>query len=305
MKLFRMHLKTDPPKPATRNDVVSYCLNNSVLAYGWSGLYGKGITITNTSDLLRASEKEGKPYTGLKNFLNLKINDLIWARDLDGFFYICRVIGAPKCNEIKTLDISSVVPVEMFKVGTSVPGLIFHRFNRSPSPTLERIKDEQMLFYSQTVFNEQCSLYKYPVDNKMQLDIWKLLNGFDLEELILDYIQLKYDYYLSKDSVARGDTTIKIEGELFPRKRTGDLRSAVVQVKHSINEKAESFVEKYRDYVKNGKRVFLFLGDQNYCCDLDGIECILKDDVYSFVKENYDLFPDSLQTWFKMSSLNG
>ena len=198
MKLYRMFLKPAPQAPYTIKDVVSFCLDNNVLAYGWSGLYNnnKGINIESTLDLLEASKSnKGKPNKVLKQFLNLKQNDLVWIKDLYGIFYICRVLEAPKCNCIENLDISSTVSVELHKVGTSIPGAIFHRFYRKNSPTIERINDDEMVLYSQSVFNTLSTLYRYEIKENVQLNLWKLLNGFDLEELVLDYIQLKYDYY--------------------------------------------------------------------------------------------------------------
>lgn len=161
----------------------------------------------------------------------MQLDDLIWTRDLNGFYYLGRVKAAPYAKCISELDIGALVPVELLKIGTCLPGNITSRFTRSGlSPTIERIKDSSVIAYSQALFNSETGSDYYKDYSNYSYDLFEMLPPLDLEELVIDYLQIKYDYYLSKNSVAKLDTTIKVECELFPRK-AGTLPPAVLQVK--------------------------------------------------------------------------
>ena len=300
MLLYRMHLKTEVNKDegATREDLVSFCLGggDKRLAIGWSYLHHEIENTLSLDEMVKAeaAKDNGHPKI-LSIFANLNVDDLVWTRDTYGNYYICRVIKKPKSYFDFRLDIGAVVEVDCKKVGTSVPGNVISRFCRSgPNPTIERIADEKMIEYTKDLYNQLSGNEFFEVQ-PMEQELCDLLPALDLEELVIDYLQIKYDYYLSKNSVARLDTTIKVECELFPR--SGDGNSAVVQVK---NRGEQPRLEEYQQYVKDGKKVFLFFAKEVYNGKCDGIECILKAEIEQFAKEYLRLLPPSITKWIEI-----
>ncbi|MGN0173741.1 MAG: hypothetical protein ACI39F_04805, partial [Acutalibacteraceae bacterium] len=130
-------------------------------------------------------------------------------------------------------------------------------------------------------------------------DLFTMLPPLDLEELVIDYLQIKYDYYLSKNSVAKLDTTIKVECELYPK--NPNFKPAVVQVKHNSGNYCQKC---YSDYVKEGKKVFLFFADEKYGDDVDEVICIKKNELEQFAFDHLDILPVSIQNWIQLCKKN-
>ena len=300
MNLYRIHLKTDA---TSRQNLVDFCLNekNPQFAIGWSYLHEKQPGIKSAEDLSRAHfQQNGTNKRPLQTFAGLQVDDLIWTRDLNGIYYLGRVKATPYAKCISELDIGALVPVELLKIGTSLPGNITSRFTRSGlSPTVERIKDSSAIAYSQDLYNSKTGKEYYKDYSGYSYDLFEMLPPLDLEELVIDYLQIKYDYYLSKNSVAKLDTTIKVECELFPRK-AGALPPAVLQVKGG-NKSVSPY--DFVDYVSDGKRVFLFFSNQQYGDQLDGITCITKNELVDFIKKNLSILPPAIQRWISLCKL--
>ena len=287
MNLYRLHLKTDA---TDRNELVSYCMNNDVIAIGWSNLY-KENNIKCFEDFVMCAESDYKKVpSAIQYFSNVETNDLIWIRDLDGKYYICRVLEKAKHHYDLRNDIGCIIPVEKYCVGTNAPGKIVRAF--IPSRIIQRVNGDSVLNISKILFNEKSKRNEYGIDRN-KIDFFSMIHPFDLEELVMIYIQLEYDYYLSKNSISGNDTTIKIEGELFPRKKNPHFRSAVLQVKSG-----ESFVEvkEYLSYVNDGKLVFLFFENENYSEEIDGVINIGKEELLKFISNNKELLPPIIKS---------
>ena len=86
-----------------RKHLIDLCLNNpdqQYLAIGWSYVYDKEDTINNYEDYYWAVKKyeneQGHRINTVHNkFRYAEIDDLYWARDMEGFYWICRVIERP------------------------------------------------------------------------------------------------------------------------------------------------------------------------------------------------------------------
>ena len=302
MNLYRIHLKTDAN---TREKLIDFCLHTESpkIAIGWSYLHSIFSDLKNGYDLSEAYKRDkdnnpkGKTKRPLACFARLRKDDLVWTRDLNGVYYLCRVISEPKAECNVDLDIGATASVELIKVDTSIPGGIIARFTRPLSPTIETIWDTNCIEYSKFLYNKLTGTKKYETISSFEFNLIKMLPPADMEELVMDYIQIKYDYYLSKNSVAPSSTTVKIECEFFPRKE--GLPPAVCQV--SYQGSGEKFTsEYYQDYVNAGKRVFLFFAEHEYDEPREGITYITKSEIVKFAHQYEKLLPPSIKIWIEM-----
>ena len=304
VNLYRIHLKTSTK--VDREELIKYCLYEKPhkIAIGWSCLHKNNPNLKTGFDLSEAFKQDknenpkGKTKRPLACFARLKTNDLVWTRDLNGIYYLCRVLEEPKAEFSEELDIGATTAVEIIEVDTSVSGGIISRFTRPNSPTIEPINDKNCIEYSKYIYNEFTKDdYRYERDSTFKFDLIDMLPAKDMEELVLDYIQIKYDYYLSKNSVAPLSTTIKIECEFFPRNK--GQSPAVCQV--SFKGNGEKFTsEYYQKYIDAGKKVFLFFAKHEYDEPRKGITYITKKEIVDFAYQNKDILPPSINYWIDM-----
>ena len=266
----------------------------------------KEFSIASFAEFINAVEqKESKRSTPCV-FAKLEQDDLIWTRDLDGNYYLCQVIGTPNYysneNDRLRLDIGATINVELLKVGLSVPGKIVSRFysTNGIQPALQSIKDHSMVEYSKHLYNQLTGLQYYTL-NQIRYDIFEMLDAWDLEELVIDYLQIKYDYYLSKNSITKQDSTIKIECELYPRNNQTQ-RTAVVQVKvkRDVSQSCD-YYDAY--YFEDNKDVFLFYADEDYRGYKKEICTISKKELEDFMKEYIAVLPNSIKKWVSLCGL--
>ena len=298
--LYRIYLKRSSKEK--RKGLIKYCLIDKPhrIAIGWSYLHTKNPNMKSGYDLSEEFKRDenGKTNRSLAYFARLKTNDLVWTRDLNGVYYLCRILEEPKAEFSEELDIGATASVELIKIDTSVSGGIIARFTRPKSPTIEPIYDKNCIEYSKYIYNEFTkSDYRYERDSSFTFDLIDMLPPMDLEELVLDYIQIKYDYYLSKNSVAPLSTTIKIECEFFPR--TPERKPAVCQVSYQgSGEKFSS--DYYQSYIDEGKCVFLFFAKHEYDEPREGITYITKTEIIKFAHQYKEILPPSIKKWIEM-----
>lgn len=88
--------------------------------------------------------------------------------------------------------------------------------------------NELVLNYSKYEFNKRSGKDVYSYDCKQgEGSFLDNLPDFDLEELVISYIQLKENYYVLSNSIANHSTTIKIECEFIsrdPAKKKGNVQ---------------------------------------------------------------------------------
>lgn len=83
-KLWRLHLR---PKCKDAKDVVSYCLKEGILGLGWRGPdKAKGKC---GEEYMKMHRKHwDKVVPAVRDFMRVKKNDLIWARDEEGGYLL-------------------------------------------------------------------------------------------------------------------------------------------------------------------------------------------------------------------------
>ena len=292
--VVRIHLKTDCQN---RDELIKFCLGNpkeQYLAIGWSFLAEGTHSYT---EYLRAVSEYQKSYGHRMNpahhiFNAARENDLFWTRDMNGYYWICRAkVGAQSfCDKEK--DIGAVIPVEAYLYGLEVPGQIKASFNRPRGGTAERIYDRTILEFSRYAFNAVSKTEKYQVE-PINGNLLDNLPEFELEELVIDYIQLKYNYYLLSNSIANKSTTIAVECEFRSRDFLHPGR-AVVQVKGGKD--IALVASTYKDFLAHGYRVFLYA--PHYVKDYNGdIVYISREDLMEFYQNYKGILPDSITKW--------
>ena len=288
----RIHLKRDDN---IRKELIDFCLNNSeqYVAIGWSWL-SEDIKLDDFQEFYnRIKKKNGKAHPAINVFRDAKIDDLFWTRDLSGNYWICKVKSSAIVVCDTHLDIGSVIPVDAFNVGMQVPGQIKSSFNRPLGGTIEKIRDKSIIEYSKLIFN------KFSKKNYFEVTTYSgaLLDNlpeFDLEELVISYLQIKENYYVLSNSIAKKSTTIKIECEMISRD-INNPRNAVVQVKGKKANELDAL--DFKQYVDDGYLVYLYAPK---IINLDQIENVIQvedSDLLAFYEENKLIIPRSITQW--------
>ena len=104
------------------------------------------------------------------------------------------------------------------------------------------------------MFNELSNTVTYEVD-AIGNDLLSTLPDFELEELVISYLQIKENYYLLSNSIAKKSTTIKIECKLISRDKNA-YRKAVVQVKGGSNKEINAI--DYKSFDDDGYIVYFY-----------------------------------------------
>lgn len=290
--VVRLHLKTGTD---FRQELVDYCLNSKeqYVAIGWSG-QGKNVPSDNFLEYYhRVKDLSGRASPSINVFRDTKVDDLFWTRDLDGNYWICRVKALVEVVCDRRLDIGAVLPVEAYNFGMQVPGQIKSSFNRPRGGTVERIRDKIIIEYSKTIFN-QLSKSKHYMVIPYEGNLLDNLPDFDLEELVISYLQIKENYYVLSNSIAKKSTTIKIECEMISRD-VHNFRKAVVQVKGKKAKELDAL--DFKQYVEEGYIVYLYAPK---IINLDHIENVIRIDnidLLDFYKKNKPILPSSITQW--------
>lgn len=300
--LHRIHLKT---ACEDREQLIRFCLENpeqQYVAIGWSYVYKDNLRFSDYKDFYYAAKdylKKGKKRINpvLNVFWDVEPDDLFWTRDCEGYYWICRAKeGArPLCK--KELDIGAVVPVEAYPVGLEVPGQIKASFNRPRGGVTQDLTgDSLILNYSKYEFNKRSGRDVYSYDCKSgEGSFLDNLPDFDLEELVISYIQLKENYYVLSNSIAGRSTTIKIECEFISRDPAKKGQRAVVQVKGGRDKTLNA--ADFKEFTEKGYLVYLYAPHIENPEKDQRIITITKEGLERFYQEYKELLPDSITQW--------
>lgn len=294
----RFNLKTDTK---FRSELIDLCLNDEMkisdikqcLAIGWSSVNvksGQYADFYNAVKLyVHSQHKRINPALNIFSFA--KVNDLFWTRDMNGTYWICRVKDTAKVYLNKKLDIGAVLPVEAYAFGLEVPGQLKASFNRPKGGITEKLKDINIIEYSKFVFNKLSGKNYYDINLSIANDVISNLPAFELEELVISYLQIVKGYYLLSNSIANKSTTVKIECQLISRD-VNDVKKAVVQVKGPKAQVLDAL--DFKDYEDKGYYIYL------YAPYIDNIEKmknairISDDELYAFYTEYKTILPESI-----------
>lgn len=298
--VVRIHLKTSTE--VGREKLIDFCLHDKTeqyVAIGWSCAHDDASYDINTfEDYYRAvrewsDKRRERLNTVVNKFRDTKENDLFWTRDLDGIYWICRAKGAAEPYYNYSLDIGARVPVEAYKYGMEVPGQIKASFTRNGG-TAAAFYDKQIIEFSKHTFNLLSNRDVYTVSKIKDGNILENIPDFDLEELVISYIQIKDGYYVLSNSIARKSTTIKIECEFRSRDKNNPKR-AVVQVKGGHNTEIDAM--EYKGFDDDGYDVYFFAPVVKNLDVLKNGIWIKRDELLKFYQEFKAVLPDSITKW--------
>lgn len=296
---IRLHLKTSG---SDRKMLMDFCLNEKEqkLAIGWSKYFqadDKIETFQEYYDVVRKHEKRMPHVVNI--FLNAEKNDLFWTRDLEGYYWICRATDKAQYHLDKNMDIGAVLPVDAYKVGLEVPGQIKSSFNRANGGTAQAIKDKTITEFSKYMYNQKSGKLTYTYE-KCVGELLSNLPEFDLEELIISYLQIKENYYVLSNSIANKSTTIKIECELMSRD-IHNPRKAVVQVKGGNDKVLDA--SDFKPYIDDGYIVYLFATKVLGVNKDKNVVVITKENLLEFYLEYKQALPPSITMWEDLFAL--
>ena len=294
----RFNLKTDTK---FRFDLIDLCLNDErkisdikqCLAIGWSSVNvesGQYADFYNAVKIyVHSQHKRINPALNIFSFA--EVNDLFWTRDMNGFYWICRVNDTAKVYLNKALDIGAVLPVEAYKFGLEVPGQLKASFNRPKGGITEKLKDINIIEYSKFVFNKLSNEEYYDVNLNLANNVIANLPDFELEELVISYLQIVKGYYLLSNSIANKSTTVKIECQLISRD-VNDVKKAVVQVKGPKAQVLDAL--DFKDYEDEGYYIYLYAPYIDNLEKMKNAICISDDELYAFYTEYKTILPESI-----------
>lgn len=294
----RFNLKTDTK---FRSELIDLCLNGEMkisdikqcLAIGWSSVNVESVQYADFYNAVKlyvhSQHKRINPALNIFSFA--KVNDLFWTRDMNGFYWICRVKDTAKVYLNKALDIGAVLPVEAYKFGLEVPGQLKASFNRPKGGITEKLKDINIIEYSKFVFNKLSNEEYYDVNLNLANNVIANLLDFELEELVISYLQIVKGYYLLSNSIANKSTTVKIECQLISRD-VNDVKKAVVQVKGPKAQVLDAL--DFKDYEDEGYYIYLYAPYIDNLEKMKNAICISDDELYAFYTEYKTILPESI-----------
>lgn len=305
----RINLKTDTNN---REELIKFCLygkNNKekqYLAIGWSYISEDLDPASDSYDTYYSKTKanvheNGKRLNSALNiFKNAKENDLFWTRDLNGIYWICRVKEVAKVYLNKKLDIGAVLPVEAYAFGLEVPGQLKASFNRPNGGITEKLKDINIIEYSKFVFNKLSNEEYYDVNLNRVNNVIANLPDFELEELVISYLQIVKGYYLLSNSIANKSTTVKIECQLISRD-VNNVKKAVVQVKGPKAQVLDAL--DFKNYEDKGYYIYLYAP---YIDNLEKMKNTIRisdEELYAFYTEYKTILPESITQFENLFNL--
>ena len=300
----RINLKTATDH---RKELIDFCLNGKnvftddekaqgkaqFLAIGWSCVDFESDDFSAFYDTVveyvHGQNRRLNP--ALKIFKEARVNDLFWTRDLNGVYWICRVKNHAKAYLNKELDIGAILPVEAYEFGLEVPGQIKASFNRARGGIVQRLQYPAITEYSKVVFNKLSGKNCYDINLSIANNVIENLPDFELEELVISYLQIVKGYYLLSNSIANKSTTVKIECQLISRD-VNDVKKAVVQVK---GPKAPALnALSFKDYENKGYYIYLYAPKVDNLEEMKNVIQFTTEELQAFYKEYKAILPESI-----------
>ena len=292
--VYRIHIR---PESATIQNPFDFCKKNNILGIGWR-LDEKNLEKlkkeNNFENYKKLVLEQYNKDNGLKKVINcyseIEEDDLIWARDRDNIFYICRVTDKWQysyeyANDVN--DIFSYFPVEYVKVGTveEVPGKVVNSFR--PNATLQRIHGKSIFEMTKKIYNRKLGNKSYKVEEIE--DFLNFLLAEDVEEIISLYLQLEKNYliYTSTNKI----DTAKYE---FVMTSKDGKEKCYTQVKTG-NEILVP--EDYVNLTENNNKVYLFTLGGYKGKDVNNVVCLKKDKILDFILKNKEILPNRIKYW--------
>ncbi len=276
----------------------NFCLENNILGIGWEtnktivGLDSNYEEFVSKNSNFIGNPKISSFIKIVKQFNEIKKDDLIWTRSGNNY-YLCRFTGEKidyfrnelNESEIKKhqeYDIWHGLKCKMLYVGTSdkVIGTIVNIFCSGGIRRINKNFEETKMFSMKTYNMVSNTKYYDCYDNKNL--IISNMRSEDLEELVILYLQLKYNYLVYSNTCKSNTKTY--ECVLYDNK---NFENVYVQIKSGVINLND---DDYKNIYNNFK--FYFYSNSNEykgSKENKNIIIISKRELEDFVNNNKNL----------------
>lgn len=224
----------------------------------------------------------------------MKINDIIWTRDLNGHYYLGKVESEWEyfsTRKSKGVDIVNIVRCDLQKVESvdDVPGKVIASFR--PSRTIQAIRDVTTENYTKYLWNKLKQEDVYAVKQGNFKNVFSFLSSEETEDVFAIYLQTK-NWIIIPNS--RKVDTMKYEFYLIHKKTKN---RAVVQVKTGHTPLDSTNWNNWKE------EVFLFQANGIYRGkDAEHIIKVEPETIEKFMRANKCLLPKNILHWLNVAS---
>lgn len=294
MTIFRIHIRPTGTD-TSRASAFPYCLKEGVLGLGWQ-VDAENDSLTWAEYENKCVERFGKKGLRNANYLkeNVKINDVIWTRDLNGHYYLGKVLSEWEylsTRKSKDVDIVNIVRCDLQKVESvdDVPGKVIASFR--PARTIQAIRDATTENYTKYLWNKLKKKDVYDINHGDFKNVFSFLSSEETEDVFAIYLQTK-GWIIIPNS--RKADTMKYEFYLIHKETKN---RAVVQVKTGHTSLDSTNWNNWKE------EVFLFQANGVYLGkDAESIIKVEPETIKEFMRENKCLLPNNILHWLDMAS---
>ena len=191
----------------------------------------------------------------------------------------------------KELDIGAILPVEAYEFGLEVPGQIKASFNRARGGIVQKLYYPAIIEYSKFVFNKLSGKNYYALNLAIANNVIENLPDFELEELVISYLQIVKGYYLLSNSIANKSTTVKIECQLISRD-VNNVKKAVVQVKGPKASELDALA--FKEFEDKGYYIYLYAREIKNLEEMKNVIEITPEELQEFYREYKAILSESI-----------
>ena len=292
-QIWRLNIKTDSKEGI---DPRSFCIKRNILGIGWQVEHDGEYLEWGDYDKLAREKYYAKGDKGWWPAINaiknrMAINDLCWTRDTKGIYYLGRITGEWRYQfgkDYEDRDVVNIRDCSWKRVGSvdAVPGKVVNSF--IPARTVQLVDDPAVLLFSLYKHNELEKNFLYEIPT-LDSDLFSLLSAEDCEDVVGLYLQ-SLEYHFIASSCKADTLTYEY---VLKHKETG--KKAFAQVKDGFVDLDAGF------YSDLPGEVYLFTSRGRYIgTPAPNVHCIQRDILEMFIRENYSILPDRIQTWINM-----
>ena len=228
--LYKINLKTDAKD---RAELIDYCLNKRLLGMGWGPHYFRDDAPNDFDDYYAGAVDawSDAKLGSVRWFHDAPQGSLVWFRDLQGRYYLARLVGRWRLLRGATaerLDLANVRKVDYALVGSEagVPGAVIRGYAAPRQWTFSRVNDFGAQAYSALLASELLGTASPQLEISPSDVLRSLLGPLDVEDLVAAFLQDTRDYVALPARHARSTSVYEY---VLKHRRDGHI--AVVQVK--------------------------------------------------------------------------
>lgn len=291
--IWRLHLRSSVSNGISHDNLVKYCVDNSIAGIGWALYKAKSIPKTKEEYVIGAKAEYSKTPASVGFVCNPSIGDFIWARNIQGIYYLGKIISDWYYEHSSHgYDIPNQRKCEWKEIGSeaNVPGKVIASFrSRRAFQAIDGLAAQAASLY---LYNDNDIEYLKPL-KQSDSNLFSLIDYQDCEDLVGLYLQHHHNYLIVPSSCKKD--TIGTEF-LLKHRVTGD--KAFVQVKQGNVD--PSLLNVPFDI----KKVFYFTSEGKVSDTSLKAHVIKTSEIIKFCKQYQKLLPEHVVHWMKLLNLS-